>query len=69
MTRQGGAVAVTIKEPIPGFRGLRVRWWPREAEHPFPDWKTAGIVVAARARALKPAPPMSLFERVKRGQT
>jgi len=37
--RRGGAVAVTIKEPIPGFRGLRVRWWPREIERPFLDWR------------------------------
>lgn len=41
--RQGGAVACTIPEPIPGFRGLRERWWPRETEVPFPDWKTAGV--------------------------
>ncbi|HCX68566.1 hypothetical protein [Parvibaculum sp.] len=37
--RRGGAVAVTIDEPIPGFRGLRKRWWPREVEQPFPDWR------------------------------
>ena len=37
--RRGGAVAVTIEEPIPGFRGLRKRWWPREAEKPFPNWR------------------------------
>jgi hypothetical protein len=37
--RKGGAVACTIDEPIPGFRGLRERWWPREIERPFPDWK------------------------------
>src|ERR1017187_4978553 len=30
--RQGGAVACTISEPIPGFRGLRLRWWPRRSE-------------------------------------
>lgn len=40
--RRGDAVACTIDEPIPGFRGLMERWWPREAERPFPDWKTAG---------------------------
>jgi len=38
--RRGGAVACTIDEPIPGFRGLRKRWWCRELEKPFPDWKT-----------------------------
>ena len=38
--RRGGAVACTIPEPTPGFRGLRVRWWNREQEQPFPDWKT-----------------------------
>lgn len=41
--RRAGAVAVTIDESIPGFQGLRERWWPRESEVPFPDWKTAGI--------------------------
>lgn len=43
IARRGGAVACTIPEAIPGFRGLRERWWPREAEQPFPDWKTAGV--------------------------
>jgi hypothetical protein len=38
--RRGNAVGCTITMPIPGFRGLRERWWPREAEIPFPDWKT-----------------------------
>jgi hypothetical protein len=38
--RRGGAVACTIDETIPGFRGLRERWWPREIERPFPDWRT-----------------------------
>lgn len=37
--REGGGVAVTIDEAIPGFRGLRERWWPREQEIPFPDWR------------------------------
>lgn len=37
--RRGGAVAVTIAEPIPGFRGLRKRWWDRLIEVPFPEWK------------------------------
>ena len=38
--RKGDAVACTIAEPIPGFRGLRHRWWPRELELPFPEWRT-----------------------------
>ena len=40
LVRGGGAVAVTISEPITGFRGYRYRWWDREVEQPFPDWKT-----------------------------
>jgi hypothetical protein len=39
--RSGGAVAVTIDEKITGFRGYRRRWWNRDDEKPFPDWKTA----------------------------
>lgn len=38
--RKGGAVACTIDEAIPGFRGLRIRWWDRSAERPFPEWRT-----------------------------
>ena len=38
--RGGGAVAVTIDEEIVGFRGIRARWWAREQERPFKDWKT-----------------------------
>ena len=37
--RRGGAVACTLDLAVPGFRGLRARWWPREAEIPFPDWR------------------------------
>ena len=37
--REAGAVACTIPEIIPGFRGLRLRWWPREQEQPFENWK------------------------------
>lgn len=40
IVRKGGAVACTIDEPIPGFRGLRKRWWDRAIERPFPEWKT-----------------------------
>lgn len=43
LLREGGAAAVTIPDPIPGFRGIRYRWWPREAEVPFPDWRTEGV--------------------------
>lgn len=38
LVRGGGAVAVTIDEPIRGFQGWRYRWWNREDEKPFPDW-------------------------------
>ena len=41
IVRRGGAVACTIDEPIPGFRGLRKRWWERGIEKPFPDWRRA----------------------------
>lgn len=41
--RRGGGVATTIDEVIPGFRGLRVRWWERSAEFPFPDWQSKGV--------------------------
>jgi hypothetical protein len=40
LVRQGGAVAVTIPEPIKGFQGYRYRWWDRSLEVPFPDWRT-----------------------------
>lgn len=39
--RGGGAVAVTIPQPIVGFRGWRYRWWDQSEEVPFPDWRTA----------------------------
>jgi hypothetical protein len=41
--RQGGAVAVTIPKPITGFRGWAYRWWKREEEIPFPDWRTVDV--------------------------
>ena len=41
LIRSTGAVAVTIDEPIRGFQGFRYRWWDREDEKPFPDWKVA----------------------------
>lgn len=37
--RHGGAVAVTIPERITGFRGFRRRWWKREDEVAFPNWR------------------------------
>jgi hypothetical protein len=37
--RRDDAVACTISTLIPGFRGLRKRWWDRSLERPFPDWK------------------------------
>lgn len=40
LVRGGGAVAVTIDEPIIGFRGWRKRWWDTAIERPFTDWKT-----------------------------
>ena len=33
------AVACTIPQAILGFRGLRLRWWKREDEQPFLEWK------------------------------
>lgn len=50
--RSGGAVAVTIDEPITGFRGWRARWWDRADERPFPDWKTAGPIEVRKAEQL-----------------
>jgi hypothetical protein len=41
LVRGGNAVAVTIPEAIKPFRGYRYRWWEREIEVPFPDWKEA----------------------------
>lgn len=37
--REGGAVSCTLLDPVPGFRGLRKRWWDRADELPFPNWK------------------------------
>lgn len=42
LCREAGAVAVTIPEPIKGFRGWRRRWWKREDEVPFPEWRHRG---------------------------
>ena len=39
LVRRNGAVAVTIPEPIRGFRGWRYRWWQPTDEVPFPNWR------------------------------
>ncbi|MEO8082544.1 MAG: hypothetical protein ABI780_01845 [Ardenticatenales bacterium] len=56
LVRAGGAVAVTIPEPIIGFRGWRYRWWDRADEVPFPDWMTADVD-SSISRALQPRLP------------
>jgi hypothetical protein len=38
--RRAGAVACTIAKKIPGFQGVRNRFWNYEDELPFPDWRT-----------------------------
>lgn len=43
--RRGDGIACTIPDDIPGFRGLRKRWWHRDSETPFPEWKTEGFGV------------------------
>lgn len=43
LCREGNAVACTIDAPIRGFRGWRYRWWDREDERPFPDWRAPEI--------------------------
>ena len=48
LLRDGGAVAVTISEPIRGFQGWRYRWWDRDAEGPFRDWRTAELIGGSR---------------------
>ena len=39
LIRGGEAVAVTIPESIKGFMGFRYRWWDRETEVPFAEWR------------------------------
>jgi hypothetical protein len=39
LVRHGGAVAVSVPFPIPGFRGFKERWWDRSQERPFPNWQ------------------------------
>lgn len=36
--RRAPLVPVTLAADTPAFRGLRRRWWPRNAELPCPDW-------------------------------
>ncbi len=43
LVRDGDAEAVTIPEPIVGFRGWRYRWWDRSDELPFLDWQTENV--------------------------
>lgn len=47
LVRRGGAVAVTIPERVRGFRGFRYRWWKREIEVPFPDWRNPNATLEA----------------------
>lgn len=48
LCREGGAVAVTIPDRIPGFRGWRKRWWDRAVEVPFPDWRLCDVEMRRR---------------------
>lgn len=45
LVRVAGAVACTIEEPIPGFRGIRhaESMFSRESLIAFPDWQTADV--------------------------
>lgn len=38
LVRHNDAVAVTIDQRIPGFRGFRYRFWDYSDEKPFSDW-------------------------------
>jgi hypothetical protein len=38
--RRGEAVACTIPVKIPGFQGIRARFWNRDQEIDFPEWRT-----------------------------
>jgi hypothetical protein len=48
LVRHGGAVAVTIPQPIRGFQGWRYRWWNEDEETPFPDWMNAGVQMGGK---------------------
>lgn len=43
LVRRDDAVAVTIDEPVEGFRGWKRRWWSRRKERPFPGWQTDDV--------------------------
>lgn len=53
--RRGDAVAVTITETIPGFRGWRRPWWSASDERPFPAWRTEDVDIGKAAGGLWPA--------------
>jgi len=55
LVRHGGAVAVSIAEYIPGFRGFRYRWWNTELERPFEGWHDPQAALFDRATL--PQPP------------
>lgn len=39
LVRRNDAKAVTLPHPVRGFQGFRYRWWDREIEQPFPEWR------------------------------
>jgi hypothetical protein len=41
---KSGSMPLGTPARIDGFRGWRMRRWPREAEVPFPGWMTVGVV-------------------------
>src|ERR1044072_7348722 len=43
LVRRGDAVACTIPVEVPGFQGVRRRWWNSETEVPFPNWRSEGL--------------------------
>ncbi len=43
LVRRNDAVAVTIPEPIRGFRGWKYTWWDRSQETPFPNWREVAV--------------------------
>lgn len=49
--RAGNAVACTIDRPVPGFRGLEKRFWNRDEERLFPDWKRVSSPAIAKPSA------------------
>ncbi len=34
---------LTLERDVPSPRGMRRRWWPREAEIACPDWRGAAL--------------------------